>query len=161
MLQLPILALSVFAVQTNANYDHLKEMEWAIGTWRRAAAVESDQQGGTKAGAHHWRFAWTPNKNALLISNYVTAGDKTTGQLDSLFGWDRKKQQVHGAGFSTNGGAGSGWVLEPEKDEFTIRTGAVWVFKKKGKDRLEVQNSRGDTHVYVRVGKSRKQGKRQ
>ena len=127
-----------------------------MGNWRREAVADTDTRNANKGDkfSKDWRFAWTANKNAVLITQLVSVNGKTVGQLDSLFGWDKGKQQIVGAGFSTDGGVGGGWTINADDETLTITANSSnWVFKKMGKDTLVVIDNRGNRREYRRVKK--------
>jgi hypothetical protein len=139
-----------------SNQDHLKNAEWAIGEWHREQLAEEDRPIFKKGDAIvlQWHFAWTTNKNALTINNFIVANGKTTGQLDALFGWDKSRQQIIGAGFPTAGAAGMGWKLNAETDRITVITGSKqWVFKKTNPDKLVLIYTDGTEVDFQRIKK--------
>ena len=102
------LASSSFA-QIETNAEQLKALDWATGSWHHEGVAARDTphlKRDTKY-SKEWKFVWTANKNALLITQLITVDGKPVGQLDSLFGWDKRAEQIVGAGFSTDGGAGA------------------------------------------------------
>ena len=131
----------------SSNYKHFEKMTWAIGAWQPTKAKKEKP-------FKEWRFAWTANKNALLITQMVLNNGKPEGQLDSLFGWDKQKEEIRGAGFGTDGITGAGWVLQVDKNKFTIVVGSSeWVFTLKKDNQMTVENPQGQTTNYRRTSK--------
>ena len=142
-----------------SNQDHLKNAEWAIGEWHREQVAVEDRPIFKKGDAIvlQWHFEWTTNKNALMINNFIVANGTTTGQLDALFGWDKSRQQIIGAGFPTAGGPGMGWKLNAETDRITVITGSKqWVFKKTTPDKLVLIYTDGTEVDFQRIKKKQK-----
>jgi hypothetical protein len=151
-----VVSVSAFVGPMDVNQDYLKNAEWAIGEWSREQVAEEDRNIFKKGDPVRleWRFAWTTNKNALTVNNFIKAKGETTGQLDALFGWDKSRQQIIGAGFATDGAAGIGWKLTLEVDQLTVTTGNVkWVFKKLDKDRMSLTYTDGSVVTFDRVKK--------
>ena len=75
------------------------------------------------------------------------------GRLDSIFGWDKRQQQIIGTGFATNGVAGSGWTLRPEDGKLEIAAAAssVWVFKTQANDTLVLEDANRASTEYRRI----------
>ncbi len=145
------LAVPVQGQETVSNAKRLAPLEWVIGTWKA-----SDSKGKVKKGdkmTKVWRFAWTPNQNALLISQIMTTNGKITGQLDALFGWNRREEAIIGTGVGTGGISGSGWTLKIDKSSFAIVVrDSQWDFRRKEKT-LVIEDQNGKTRIYTRVGK--------
>jgi len=151
-----ILCVAYGAGGTDSNFEHLKSMQWAQGTWRRewvAEANTAQAKEGDKL-TKEWRFAWTANKNALHVVQLVTVNGKPAGQLDALFGWDKNSEQIKGAGFGTNGITGGGWTIQTGDSKFTVSSGgAEWVFTRKGENGLTVSND-GRSIEFARAEKN-------
>jgi uncharacterized protein (TIGR02246 family) len=96
-----------------SNYDHLKELEWAIGDWTN----ESD-----KGETAQVSFEWAQNQNfingtfAATVKNIEVRGGTQT------IGWDPIKKQIRSWTFDEDGGFGEAtwtrddnrWVIKTE-----------------------------------------------
>lgn len=125
-----------------------------IGTWRHQKVLAADSPSAEKGdtAVTQWTFAWTAEKNALTISQFISVNGKTTGRMDAIFGWDKRQQRIVGAGFATNGAAGSGWTMSPGDGRLAITAGSnTWVFRLDGSDTLVLESGGGTCTNYQRV----------
>ncbi len=79
-----------------SNYDHLKDLEWMIGTW-----VDEDESARIETTC-----AWTKNHNFINRSFVVAIGDQIEMSGIQLIGWDPTKQQIRSWVFDSDGGFG-------------------------------------------------------
>jgi uncharacterized protein (TIGR02246 family) len=94
-------------------YDHLKDLEWLVGTWQDDSD-EIDVKTVCK---------WTPNRAFLLRSYTVSNGDGVLHQGAQLIGWDPEKECIRTWVFDSEGGFGEGTVT---------RDGNRWLVKLHG-----------------------------
>lgn len=81
-----------------SNYEHLKELEWMIGSW-----VDSDDNATIQTDCE-----WTKNKNFMTRSFAVTTGDKVQMSGMQIVGWDPIAKQIRSWVFDSNGGYSDG-----------------------------------------------------
>ena len=143
----PLILTSLASIgQVQVNYEHLKAAESFIGVWQH------EQAGTNGAGVTQWTFAWTADKNALTISQFISINGKTTGRMDAIFGWDNRQQRIVGAGFATDGAAGGGWTMSPGDGRLAVTAGSnTWVFRLDGSDTLVLESGRETRANYQRA----------
>ncbi len=89
-----------------SNYDKLKVLEWMIGSW----ALETDES------RIDISCRWTTNRNFLVRSYQVTAGESVDFEGTQVIGWDPSKNVIRSWMFDSDGGFGSGaWSGEGDK----------------------------------------------
>jgi uncharacterized protein (TIGR02246 family) len=92
---------------TPTNYEHLRELEWAIGTW-------AAEQG--KGEVARVSFSWSENQNFILSSFTTTFKNISIGGATQWIGWDPAAKQIHSWTFETGGGFGEGmWTRDGNK----------------------------------------------
>lgn len=93
-----------------SNYEHLKELEWMIGSWAdrdARASVETTCQ-------------WTKNRNFMTRMFSITVGDRIETSGMQIIGWDPATKQIRSWVFDSDGGFGEGtWVKK--KDAWHIQ----------------------------------------
>ena len=91
-----------------SNYEHLKELEWMIGSWhdddpRPAVEIQTDCD-------------WTKNKNFMTRAFAVAIGDRVNKSGMQIIGWDPVAKQIHSWIFDSDGGFGEGtWTKDGDK----------------------------------------------
>jgi uncharacterized protein (TIGR02246 family) len=89
-----------------SNYEHLKELEWMIGSWvdRDAnAMIETDCE-------------WTKNRNFMTRSFAIVAGDQVHKAGMQIVGWDPVAKQIRSWVFDSDGGFSEGtWTRKGEQ----------------------------------------------
>jgi len=84
-----------------SNYEHLKELEWMIGTW-----VDSDQQATVET-----KCEWTKNRNFMTRMFAISVGDRIESSGMQIIGWDPIAKQIRSWVFDSDGGFGEAtWV---------------------------------------------------
>jgi hypothetical protein len=81
-----------------SNYEHLKELEWMVGTW-----VDQDEQVTIETNCH-----WAKNQNFLIRSFSVSARDRIRLSGMQIIGWDPANKRIRSWVFDSNGGFGEG-----------------------------------------------------
>jgi len=82
-----------------SNYEHLRDLEWAIGHW----ADEADK-GGTARISFHWS-----NTQNFIVSSYTTTiKSVAVGGGTQWIGWDPLAKHIRSWSFDINGGFGEG-----------------------------------------------------
>jgi uncharacterized protein (TIGR02246 family) len=79
-----------------SNYEHLKELEWMIGTW-----VDEDE-----AGRIETTCQWTKNQNFITRAFTTSAGGRIDMAGMQIVGWDPAARQVRSWVFDSDGGFG-------------------------------------------------------
>ncbi len=96
-----------------SNYEHLKELEWMIGSWidqDRFATIATDCE-------------WTKNRNFMTRSFAVVVGDQLHKSGMQIVGWDPVAKQIRSWVFDSDGSFSEGtWTRKGEK----------WLVKQKG-----------------------------
>jgi uncharacterized protein (TIGR02246 family) len=91
-----------------SNYEHLKELEWMIGSWhdddpRPAIEIQSDCE-------------WTKNKNFLTRSFAIAIGSQVNKSGMQFIGWDPVEKKIHSWVFDSDGGFAEGtWTHKGDK----------------------------------------------
>lgn len=89
-----------------SNYEHLKDLEWMIGSWvdlNDDALVQTDCQ-------------WTKNKNFIHRSFAVVVGDQVEMAGMQIVGWDPIAKQIRSWVFDSDGGYADGtWTRKGDR----------------------------------------------
>lgn len=93
-----------------SNYEHLKDLEWIIGTW-----VDEDEQSSVVTTCR-----WSKNRNFIVRSFNVSIGDRIDATGFQVIGWDAAAKQIRSWVFDTNGGIGEG-VWTKQGDSWIIQ----------------------------------------
>src|SRR5439155_16010443 len=68
-----------------SNYEHLEELEWAIGEW-------GDEQSNGPVG--RVSFEWAPGQNFIVATRGVEFKDDTLDNGTEWIGWDPVTKQI-------------------------------------------------------------------
>ena len=89
-----------------SSYEHLKELEWMVGSWideSDAATIQTDCQ-------------WTKNQNFLTRSFAVVIGDEVEMAGMQVIGWDPAAKQIRSWVFDSDGTFGEGkWTQSGDR----------------------------------------------
>jgi hypothetical protein len=89
-----------------SSYEHLKELEWMIGSWidqDEAATVQTDCE-------------WTKNQNFINRSFAVVVGDQVDMAGMQIIGWDPVAKQIRSWLFDSDGGFAEGkWTRKEDR----------------------------------------------
>jgi uncharacterized protein (TIGR02246 family) len=89
-----------------SNYEHLKELEWLVGTW-----IDEDEQATIRHESN-----WTKNQNFLTRSFAVIAGDQIDMSGMQIIGWDPSAKQIRSWVFDSDGAFGEGkWTRKDNR----------------------------------------------
>jgi uncharacterized protein (TIGR02246 family) len=83
-----------------SNYDHLKALEWMVGSW-----IDNDEDADAtiQTDCH-----WAKNKNFMTRSFAVVIGDQVDMAGMQIIGWDPVAKQVRSWVFDSDGGFAEG-----------------------------------------------------
>jgi uncharacterized protein (TIGR02246 family) len=100
---------------TPTNYEHLRALEWAIGSWAEDNA---------KGEVVRVSFSWGENQNFILSSFTTTFKNITIGGATQWIGWDPAAKHIRSWTFENGGGFGEGtWTKDGSK--WVIKSTAV------------------------------------
>jgi uncharacterized protein (TIGR02246 family) len=94
-----------------SNYDHLKELEWMIGTW-----LDEDDDVTIQTDVD-----WTKNKNFITRSFSATIGDQIDMSGMQIIGWDPASKEIRSWVFDSDGGFGEGKWKKAEGGRWIIQ----------------------------------------
>jgi uncharacterized protein (TIGR02246 family) len=98
-----------------SNYEHLKELEWMIGSW-----IDKDDNATIQTDCE-----WTKNKNFMTRSFAVAAGDKVNMSGMQIVGWDPIAKQIRSWVFDSNGAYSDGKWKQKGKHWIVQQTGTL------------------------------------
>lgn len=81
-----------------SNYEHLKELDWMIGSW-----IDKDDNATIQTDCE-----WTKNRNFMTRSYAVAIRDKVNMSGMQIVGWDPIAKQIRSWVFDSNGGYSEG-----------------------------------------------------
>jgi uncharacterized protein (TIGR02246 family) len=98
-----------------SNYEHLKELEWMIGSWhdddpRPSVEIQTDCE-------------WTKNRNFITRAFAISIGNQINRSGMQIIGWDPNEKQIRSWVFDSDGGFGEG---------FWSRKGSKWYIQNSG-----------------------------
>ena len=82
----------------HSNYEHLKELEWMVGSW-----LDQDEQSSIETNVH-----WAKNQNFLIRSFTVAIRDRVAMSGMQIIGWDPAAKKIRSWVFDSDGGFGEG-----------------------------------------------------
>jgi uncharacterized protein (TIGR02246 family) len=89
-----------------SNYEHLKELEWLVGTW-----IDEDETATIKHES-----GWTKNQNFMTRSFAVIVGDQIDMSGMQIIGWDPAAKQIRSWVFDSDGAFGEGkWTRKDNR----------------------------------------------
>jgi hypothetical protein len=98
-----------------SNYEHLKDLEWMIGSW-----VDSNEENDA---AIQTDCSWTKNKNFITRSFAVVIGGEVDMSGMQIIGWDPAEKQIRSWVFDSDGGFYEGkWTAKDDR----------WIIQQKG-----------------------------
>jgi uncharacterized protein (TIGR02246 family) len=98
-----------------SNYEHLKELEWMIGSW-----VDKDEDATIQTDCE-----WTKNRNFMTRSFAIVIGDEVNRSGMQIVGWDPVNKQIRSWVFDSDGGFSDGkWKHKGDK-WFVQQTGTL------------------------------------
>jgi uncharacterized protein (TIGR02246 family) len=98
-----------------SNYEHLKDLEWMIGTW-----VDSDEHATVETTCQ-----WTKNRNFITRMFSVTVRDRLEVAGMQIVGWDPAAKQIRSWVFDSDGGFGEGIWSKTDKSWHITTTGTA------------------------------------
>jgi uncharacterized protein (TIGR02246 family) len=89
-----------------SNYEHLKDLEWMIGSW-----IDQDEGATIQTDCE-----WTKNKNFMTRSFAVVVRDQLDMAGMQLIGWDPAAKQIRSWVFDSDGGFAEGkWTRKDNR----------------------------------------------
>ncbi len=129
-----------------SNYDNLKGLEWAVGSWSGE---------GDKGDAEHLTLSWTENQNFLTASFSASVKGVSVGSATHWIGWDPEAKRIRSWIFDAAGGFGEGsWTKDG--DRWVIKTSSVRQDGKKATATIVL--GRGDANTLTLQAKDRTVG---
>jgi uncharacterized protein (TIGR02246 family) len=98
-----------------SNYEHLKDLEWMIGSW-----IDKDENATIQTDSE-----WTKNRNFMTRSFAVAIGDKIHASGMQIVGWDPIAKQIRSWVFDSNGGYSDGKWKHKGKRWIVQQTGVI------------------------------------
>lgn len=113
-----------------SNYEHLKELEWMIGSW-----VDEDQNATVQTDC-----AWTKNRNFMTRSFAAVVHNQVARAGMQVVGWDPVAKRIRSWVFDSDGGYSEGtWTHKGNK----------WIVQQKGT--LPDGGQSTSTNIFTRV----------
>jgi uncharacterized protein (TIGR02246 family) len=89
-----------------SSYEHLKELEWMIGSW-----IDQDENATVQTDC-----GWTKNQNFINRSFAVVVGDEVDLAGMQIIGWDPVAKQIRSWIFDSDGGYAEGkWTRKGDR----------------------------------------------
>lgn len=89
-----------------SNYEHLKDLEWMVGTW-----IDEDANATVQTDVE-----WSKNMNFLTRSFSAVVGDQVDMSGMQIIGWDPAAKQIRSWVFDSDGGFGEGkWTKKDDR----------------------------------------------
>ncbi len=89
-----------------SNYEHLKELEWMIGSW-----IDQDDDATIQTDCE-----WTKNKNFMTRSFAMVVRDQVNMSGMQIIGWDPAAKQIRSWVFDSDGGFSEGkWTRKGDR----------------------------------------------
>jgi uncharacterized protein (TIGR02246 family) len=100
---------------TRSNYDHLKELEWLIGSW-----VNADETSSIETTCR-----WTTNRNFIQRSFRVTTEEGVDFVGTQIIGWDPAAETIRSWMFDSDGGFAVARWTNTGIGQWTVKTLSV------------------------------------
>jgi uncharacterized protein (TIGR02246 family) len=98
-----------------SNYEHLKELEWMVGSW-----IDADPEATV-----HTDCQWTKNKNFLTRSFALVVGEDIEMSGMQIIGWDPAAKQIRSWVFDSDGAFSEGKWTRKENRWLIQQTGTI------------------------------------
>jgi hypothetical protein len=98
-----------------SNYEHLKDLEWMIGSW-----IDQDDEATIQTDCE-----WTKNRNFITRSFAVVVGDQVDLAGMQIIGWDPVANQIRSWVFDSDGGFSEGKWTQKESRWLIQQTGTM------------------------------------
>jgi uncharacterized protein (TIGR02246 family) len=116
------------------NYEHLRGLEWAVGSWSAEDGPE----------AEHLTLAWADGQNFLVGTFAATVKGVSVGKATQWIGWDPQAKRVRSWSFDAAGGFGEG-AWSRDGDKWVIKTKSVLQDGKNATATFVLGRGEGDT----------------
>ena len=91
-----------------SNYEHLKDLEWMVGSW-----IDHDEEEDAMIQTD---CDWTKNQNFMTRSFAVVVGDQVDMAGMQIIGWDPVAKQIRSWVFDSDGGFAEGkWTRKGDR----------------------------------------------
>jgi hypothetical protein len=98
-----------------SNYEHLKELEWMIGSW-----IDQDNRATVQTDCE-----WCKNRNFMTRSFAAVVGDQVNLSGMQIVGWDPAAKQIRSWVFDSDGGFSQGKWTHKGNKWFVEQTGTL------------------------------------
>lgn len=100
-----------------SNYEHLKDLEWMVGTW-----VDNDPDGGVQVTTE---CQWAKNQNFMTRAFSISFGDEISMSGMQIIGWDPSEKKIRSWVFDSDGGFGEGVWQRKDNRWFINQAGVL------------------------------------
>jgi hypothetical protein len=103
--------------QPPSNYEHLKSVEWIVGTFEAKGKAQDGIPGVVDEGediTFRLEFEWTLKKSAMVGEITIASKNGVYMRHRGMLGWNAADEQIVSGGFDSLGGMG---VAQWNKDE--------------------------------------------
>jgi uncharacterized protein (TIGR02246 family) len=100
-----------------SNYEHLKDLEWMVGTW-----VDNDPDAGVQVTTE---CQWAKNQNFMTRAFSIALGDDISMSGMQIIGWDPSEKKIRSWVFDSDGGFGEGEWQRKDNRWFIKQVGVL------------------------------------
>lgn len=100
-----------------SNYEHLKDLEWMVGTW-----IDNDPDAGVQVTTE---CQWAKNQNFMTRAFSISLGDKIAISGMQIIGWDPSEKKVRSWVFDSDGGFGEAVWQRKDNRWFIQQSGVL------------------------------------
>jgi len=108
-----------------ASYEHLKDLDWIVGSWSTQAPSGAESDTTSKVDIHS-AYQWTANKS-FLTRTFTTHIQQLELHGTEIIGWDPRAKAIRSWSFESTGGfTESSWKRDqPDGKQWTIEMKGV------------------------------------
>lgn len=115
-----VLATCAFAQDaTGPHYEHLKPLEWLVGTWTSTGKLDSGDEYSDEMVVD-----WIYGRNFIRSEYKLKVGGKVTWSATTVIGYDVDRKRIVAFGFAANGAISRSEAVPVDKKD-------TWVFESK------------------------------